>query len=101
MTLGMNVVKVIVPGIRHFWRKTGLGRLYDVPVKLGWLSECFLGKIPPLAAVKPKRSGEIIELYKPDLQTLKQTDPSFTQILEERKSIPEQRQKTDHSSTIR
>ncbi len=36
--LGMNVVKVIVPGMRHFWRRLGPGRLYDVPVKLGWLS---------------------------------------------------------------
>jgi oxazoline/thiazoline synthase len=33
----LNVVKVIVPGLRHFWRRLGEGRLYDVPVKLGWL----------------------------------------------------------------
>ncbi len=31
------VVRVIVPGMRHFYRRFGLGRLYDVPVKLGWL----------------------------------------------------------------
>ncbi len=35
--IGLNVVKVIVPGLRHFWRRLGPGRLYDVPVKLGWL----------------------------------------------------------------
>jgi ribosomal protein S12 methylthiotransferase accessory factor len=33
------VVKVIVPGLRHFWRRTAPGRLYDVPVKMGWLKE--------------------------------------------------------------
>jgi bacteriocin biosynthesis cyclodehydratase domain-containing protein len=37
--LGLNVVKVIVPGLRHFWRRLGPGRLYDIPVKLGWLPE--------------------------------------------------------------
>ncbi len=36
--IGMNVVKVIVPGLRHFWPQLGAGRLYDVPVKMGWLS---------------------------------------------------------------
>jgi ribosomal protein S12 methylthiotransferase accessory factor len=34
--IGLNVVKVIVPGLRHFWSRFGSGRLYDVPVKLGW-----------------------------------------------------------------
>ncbi len=33
------VVRVIVPGLRHFYRRFGPGRLYDVPVKLGWLKE--------------------------------------------------------------
>jgi bacteriocin biosynthesis cyclodehydratase domain-containing protein len=33
----LNVVKVMVPGMRHFWRHLGAGRLYDVPVRLGWL----------------------------------------------------------------
>ncbi len=33
----LNVVKVIVPGMRHFWRRLGAGRLYDVPVAMGWL----------------------------------------------------------------
>ena len=29
------VVRVIVPGLRHFYRRFGPGRLYDVPVRLG------------------------------------------------------------------
>ena len=29
------VARVIVPGLRHFYRRFGPGRLYDVPVKLG------------------------------------------------------------------
>ncbi|NCR43633.1 MAG: TOMM precursor leader peptide-binding protein [Microcystis aeruginosa G13-12] len=37
--IGLNVVKVTVPGMRHFWSRFGEGRLYDVPVKLGWLDE--------------------------------------------------------------
>lgn len=36
--IGLSVVKVIVPGLRHFWSRFGAGRLYDVPVKMGWLS---------------------------------------------------------------
>jgi bacteriocin biosynthesis cyclodehydratase domain-containing protein len=37
--IGLPVVKVIVPGLRHFWRRLAPGRLYDVPVQLGWLAE--------------------------------------------------------------
>ncbi len=33
----LSVVRVVVPGLRHFWPRLGPGRLYDVPVKLGWL----------------------------------------------------------------
>nr|WP_225937703.1 TOMM precursor leader peptide-binding protein [Myxococcus sp. RHSTA-1-4] len=36
--VGLRVVRVIVPGLRHLWPRFGPGRLYDVPVKLGWLS---------------------------------------------------------------
>jgi ribosomal protein S12 methylthiotransferase accessory factor len=32
---GLPVVKVIVPGLRHFWARFAPGRLYDVPVRLG------------------------------------------------------------------
>ncbi|MEW6496762.1 MAG: TOMM precursor leader peptide-binding protein [Cyanobacteriota bacterium] len=37
--LGLSVVKVIVPGLRHFWPRFGAGRLYDIPVKMGWLTK--------------------------------------------------------------
>jgi ribosomal protein S12 methylthiotransferase accessory factor len=33
--IGVPVVRVVVPGLRHFYRRFGPGRLYDVPVKLG------------------------------------------------------------------
>lgn len=35
--IGLPVVKVIVPGMRHVWPRFAAGRLYDVPVALGWL----------------------------------------------------------------
>lgn len=35
--VGLPVVKVVVPGLRHFWARFAPGRLYDVPVRLGWL----------------------------------------------------------------
>lgn len=34
--IGLPVVKVVVPGLRHFFRRLGKGRLYDVPVQMGW-----------------------------------------------------------------
>ena len=37
--IGLRVAKVIVPGMRHMWKRLGTGRLYDVPVKMGWLPE--------------------------------------------------------------
>lgn len=37
--LELNVARVLVPGMRHFWRRLGPGRLYDVPVALGWRTE--------------------------------------------------------------
>jgi ribosomal protein S12 methylthiotransferase accessory factor len=36
--VGLPVAKVIVPGLRHFWARLAPGRLYDVPVQLGWLA---------------------------------------------------------------
>lgn len=36
--VGLPVVKVIVPGLRHFWARFAPGRLYDVPVREGWLA---------------------------------------------------------------
>jgi ribosomal protein S12 methylthiotransferase accessory factor len=35
--IGLPVAKVIVPGLRHFWARFAPGRLYDVPVRLGWI----------------------------------------------------------------
>ncbi len=37
--IGLNVVKVVVPGLRHFWKRWGAGRLYNVPVQMGWLEK--------------------------------------------------------------
>jgi bacteriocin biosynthesis cyclodehydratase domain-containing protein len=37
--IGMPVVKVVAPGLRHFWPRFAPGRLYDVPVRLGRLAE--------------------------------------------------------------
>jgi bacteriocin biosynthesis cyclodehydratase domain-containing protein len=34
----LTVVKVIVPGLRHFWPRFAPGRLYQVPLKLGLLA---------------------------------------------------------------
>ncbi len=47
----------------------------------------FEGEIAPLPAIKPAMSSEVISLYKPDLEALKQTDTPFTQVLENRRSI--------------
>ena len=33
----MPVVKVIVPGLRPYTPRFAAGRLYDVPVQLGWV----------------------------------------------------------------
>ena len=35
--IDVPVMRVIVPGMRHFYRRFAPGRLYDVAVKLGWL----------------------------------------------------------------
>jgi len=35
--VGFPAVRVVVPGLRHFWARFGPGRLFDVPVRLGWL----------------------------------------------------------------
>jgi ribosomal protein S12 methylthiotransferase accessory factor len=35
--IDLAVCKVMAPGLRHFWRRVGPGRLYDVPPRLGWL----------------------------------------------------------------
>ena len=35
--VGTAAVRVIVPGLRHFWARLAPGRLHDVPVEMGWL----------------------------------------------------------------
>lgn len=35
--VGLPTAKVVVPGLRHFWARYAPGRLYDVPVAMGWL----------------------------------------------------------------
>ena len=51
--IGMPVVRVIVPGMRHFWARFAPGRLYDVPVSLGHrehpLAEAELNPTPVIA----------------------------------------------------
>lgn len=37
--LGIPVVKLVAPGLRHTKPRFGPGRLFDVPVELGWLAE--------------------------------------------------------------
>ena len=38
--IGMPVVRVIVPGMRHYWARLAPGRLFDVPVEMGWRERC-------------------------------------------------------------
>ena len=48
-TIGFPVAKVFIPGMRHFWPRFAPGRLFNVPVELGYLdqatSESDLNKI--------------------------------------------------------
>ncbi len=37
--IGLNVVKVVIPQMLHFWRRFGKKRLFDQPVREGWLSK--------------------------------------------------------------
>jgi thiazole/oxazole-forming peptide maturase SagD family component len=37
--LPISVVRAMVPGLCHFWRRTGCRRLYDVPVEMGWVNQ--------------------------------------------------------------
>ncbi len=51
--IGLNVVRVIVPGLRHFWPRMAPGRLYEVPVAMGYnkkpLKEFEMNEIPVFA----------------------------------------------------
>jgi bacteriocin biosynthesis cyclodehydratase domain-containing protein len=37
--IGMPVVKVVIPGLRHLWPRFAPGRLFEVPVRLGRLEQ--------------------------------------------------------------
>lgn len=37
--ISFHTARVIIPGLRHFWSRLGPGRLYDIPVQLGWLKK--------------------------------------------------------------
>jgi ribosomal protein S12 methylthiotransferase accessory factor len=37
--IGVPVVRVIAPGLRYFCARLGPGRLYEVPIRMGWLSK--------------------------------------------------------------
>ena len=64
--IDVPVVRVIVPGMRHFYRRFGPGRLYDVPVKLGWLDRPIAGEptsircilTPEVLGSAPRRSKQ-------------------------------------------
>ena len=51
--IGLPVARVIVPGLRHFWQRLAPGRLFDVPVQMGWrdspLAEADLNPVPVIA----------------------------------------------------
>ena len=51
--IGMPVVRVIVPGLRHFWERFAPGRLFDVPAEMGWrdkpITEAELNPAPVIA----------------------------------------------------
>jgi SagB-type dehydrogenase family enzyme len=47
----------------------------------------FVGQLDPPPVVKPVRSGESVDLYRPDLDTLQREDPPFAQVQEARRSI--------------
>jgi ribosomal protein S12 methylthiotransferase accessory factor len=34
--IGLPVCRAIAPGLRHCWMRFAPGRLYDVPVRMGW-----------------------------------------------------------------
>jgi bacteriocin biosynthesis cyclodehydratase domain-containing protein len=36
--IGFPTVRMIVPGLRHFWARLAPGRLYNVPLELGWIA---------------------------------------------------------------
>ena len=50
--IGMPVVRVVVPGMRHFWERFAPGRLYEVPVSMGWRDRALAeGELNPAAVL--------------------------------------------------
>ncbi len=50
--VGLPVVKVVAPGLRHFWPRYAAGRLYDEPVALGWIDAPLLEEeLVPVAPI--------------------------------------------------
>ncbi len=51
--IGMPVVRVMVPGMRHFWERLAPGRLYEAPVRMGQrdtpLAEADINPFPVIA----------------------------------------------------
>ena len=47
----------------------------------------FVGKLDPPPALKPIKSTETIDLYRPDISRLQREDPPFSQVQEQRQSI--------------
>jgi ribosomal protein S12 methylthiotransferase accessory factor len=37
--IGFPVMRVTVPGLRHFWERLAPGRLYSIPAAMGWLKQ--------------------------------------------------------------
>ncbi|MFK8114817.1 MAG: SagB family peptide dehydrogenase [Rubripirellula sp.] len=50
----------------------------------------FKDVFPAIPTIKPPMDGEVIELATPDLTQIREQDPSFTEVLESRKSIRSQ-----------
>lgn len=48
--LDLSVAKVMAPGIRHFWRRLAPGRLFDLPVEMGWsLKPTAIAELNPIS----------------------------------------------------
>jgi ribosomal protein S12 methylthiotransferase accessory factor len=37
--VSLHTVRALVPGLRHIWNRRAPGRLYEVPLRLGWIEE--------------------------------------------------------------
>ena len=60
------------------------GGLTDAPT---WAAFPFAGVVPPLPAVKPQMSGELIRLPIPDVARMTAADPPLVTVMEQRRSV--------------